>query len=225
MGKTSSILLASNHFFVECSWKYLTNQDEFDFTIVDIAKTQEELEKKTIEFQPKIIVIDIDCSEFNLKKSLAFIDITIQSKVIFTGKLKTLSFYEEFSHLNVNAFISNNLNKEQLINCLFLVKNNQKYSSPEIVLLNQNANLSLNNSSIEKFNISDRELEIIKLIAEGYINKEIADKLFISNHTVNTHRKNIMQKLGINNTAGIVLFAVKEGLVSPNDFLFSSKNH
>ena len=68
-----------------------------------------------------------------------------------------------------------------------------------------------------------REIEIIKLIAEGCINKEIADRLFLSNHTINTHRKNIMQKLGINNTSGIVLFAVKEGIVSANDFLFSSK--
>lgn len=225
MGKTSSILLASNHFFVECSWKYLTNQEEFDFAIVDTVKTQEELEKKTIELQPQIIVIDIDCMEFNLKKSLAFIDITIQSKIIFTGKLNLKSFYEEYSHLNVHAFITNNLNKEQLINCLHLVQSNHKYSSPEIVSLHESESLAINNSSIEKFNISERELEIIKLIAEGYINKEIADKLFISNHTVNTHRKNIMQKLGINNTAGIVLFAVKEGLVSPNDFLFSSKNH
>ena len=106
-----------------------------------------------------------------------------------------------------------------------MVQNNHKYSSPEIVTLHESESPVLNNSSIEKFNISERELEIIKLIAEGYINKEIADKLFISNHTVNTHRKNIMQKLGINNTAGIVLFAVKEGLVSPNDFLFSSKSH
>ena len=72
-------------------------------------------------------------------------------------------------------------------------------------------------------NISEREIEIIKLIAEGCINKEIADRLFLSNHTINTHRKNIMQKLGINNTSGIVLFAVKEGIVSANDFLFSSK--
>lgn len=225
MGKTTSVLLASNHFFVECSWKYLTNQVEFDFAIVDTVKTQEELEKKTIELQPKIIIIDIDCEEFNLKKSLAFIDITIQSKVIFTGKLNVKSFYEEYSHLNVNAFITNNLNKEQLINCLQMVQGNQKYSSPDIINLHDTENQFSTISSIDKYNISERELEIIKLIAEGYINKEIADRLFISNHTVNTHRKNIMQKLGINNTPGIVLFAVKEGLVSPNDFLFSSKSH
>jgi DNA-binding CsgD family transcriptional regulator len=65
-------------------------------------------------------------------------------------------------------------------------------------------------------------MEIITLIAEGYTNQEIAEKLFISAHTVNTHRKNIMGKLGINNTAGIVMYAVKSNLVSPNKYLFTT---
>lgn len=70
-------------------------------------------------------------------------------------------------------------------------------------------------------NITDREAEIIRLVAEGHSNKEIADLLFLSTHTVTTHRKNIMNKLGINNTAGLVLYAVRENIISPNKFLFS----
>lgn len=76
-------------------------------------------------------------------------------------------------------------------------------------------------ASCAPLSLSERELEIIGLIAAGETNKQIADKLFLSTHTVNTHRKNIMAKLGINNTAGIVIYAVKEGLISPNRFLFS----
>jgi len=70
--------------------------------------------------------------------------------------------------------------------------------------------------------ISSRESEIIRFVAEGLTNKEIADKLFLSAHTVTTHRKNIMAKLGVNNTAGLVLFAIKNNIVTPNHFLFSS---
>lgn len=69
--------------------------------------------------------------------------------------------------------------------------------------------------------LSSRELEIMTLIAEGYKNTVIAEKLFISAHTVNTHRKNILSKLGINNTAGIVMYAVKAGLVAPKEYLFA----
>ncbi len=60
--------------------------------------------------------------------------------------------------------------------------------------------------------LTDREIEIIKLIAEGLSNKEIADKLFISHRTVDTHRTNMMNKLGLHNVAGIVRFAISNGL-------------
>lgn len=75
--------------------------------------------------------------------------------------------------------------------------------------------------SCEPVTLSPRETEIIKLIAQGNTNVQIAERLFLSNHTVNTHRKNIMGKLGVNNTAAIVLYAVKMKMISPNRFLFS----
>jgi len=75
--------------------------------------------------------------------------------------------------------------------------------------------------SCEPIVVSDRENEIITLIAEGLTNIQIAEQLFLSSHTVNTHRKNIMAKLGVKNTAGIVMYAVKTNLVSPNKFLFA----
>lgn len=69
--------------------------------------------------------------------------------------------------------------------------------------------------------ISLRELEIIRLISEGYSTKEIAEMLFLSTHTVTTHRKNILAKLNVNNTAGLVMYAVKNSLLAPNKYLFS----
>ena len=72
--------------------------------------------------------------------------------------------------------------------------------------------------------LSDRELQIVQFIAEGYTNSQIAAIIYLSNHTVNTHRKNIMKKLGVNNTAGIVMYAVKEQMVTPNQFSFKKSN-
>lgn len=66
----------------------------------------------------------------------------------------------------------------------------------------------------EPLKITTRELEILKLIAQGKTNLEIADQLFISNHTVVTHRKNLMKKLGISNTAGLVMYAVQEDIIN-----------
>jgi DNA-binding CsgD family transcriptional regulator len=58
------------------------------------------------------------------------------------------------------------------------------------------------------------------LIAEGHTNLAIAKRLFLSVHTVHTHRKNIMHKLGVRNTAAAVMYAVRSGIVGPNHFLF-----
>jgi DNA-binding NarL/FixJ family response regulator len=76
-------------------------------------------------------------------------------------------------------------------------------------------------ASCEGITLTEREIDIVRLIAEGNSNKQIADELCLSTHTVNTHRKNIMAKLKVNNTAGLVMFAVKENLLHRNKFLFS----
>ena len=62
-------------------------------------------------------------------------------------------------------------------------------------------------------NLNKRELEIVKLLAEGYSSKLIADKLFISFHTVNTNRQKIIEKTHSKNTGGVVQFAVSHGLI------------
>lgn len=77
------------------------------------------------------------------------------------------------------------------------------------------------NFTCDSVQLSAREQEIITLIAEGYTNTAIAERLFLSPHTVNTHRKNIMHKLGVKNTAAIVVYAVKTNLLNVNKFLFS----
>ena len=72
--------------------------------------------------------------------------------------------------------------------------------------------------------LSERECQVIALIAEGQSYTRIADQLFLSAHTVTTHRRNIMQKLGVNNTAALVMYAMKNGLTSQNKFLFDATN-
>ena len=88
---------------------------------------------------------------------------------------------------------------------------------------NLNKNLNLEELTCEAVILSIREKEIIQLIAQGLTNTEISEKLFISKHTVNTHRKYIMHKIGVKNTAGIVIYAVKTNLISPNKFLFANQ--
>lgn len=219
--KSKKLLVASHLFFVECAWKFLAEDGLIDFDLKGIAKNQEDIERFVVLERPDFIIIDLDSDQIQLKKTLAFVDMTTQSKIVLTGSVKEKLFYEEFKHLNVVGFLTNSSTREEIKQCLDNADSKHQFFSKEITDSVYQQGQS-DKSSSEELGVSERELEIIRLISEGYINKEIAEELFISTHTVNTHRKNIMQKLGINNTAGIVLFAVKEGLVSPNEFLFSS---
>jgi DNA-binding NarL/FixJ family response regulator len=63
--------------------------------------------------------------------------------------------------------------------------------------------------------LTAREREVLQLLAEGKSNKEAAAVLFLSPYTVETHRTNLMQKLGLHNTAAIVLYAVRKGMITP----------
>ena len=80
-----------------------------------------------------------------------------------------------------------------------LVKGKGKPSSPDLV------------------HITDRELEILELIIKEYTTQEIAEKLFISSRTVDAHRRNLLQKTGARNTAGLVKYAFKHNIISPKD--------
>ena len=73
--------------------------------------------------------------------------------------------------------------------------------------------------------ISKREVDILKNIALGYSNKEIADKLFISTHTVVTHRKNITRKLGIKTVPGLTIYAILNKIIDINDTGKSKSSH
>ena len=70
----------------------------------------------------------------------------------------------------------------------------------------------------EQEQLSDREIEVLKLLATGLANKEIADKLFISIHTVVSHRKNITQKTGIKSQAGLTIYAISNKIIRIEDY-------
>ncbi len=122
----------------------------------------------------------------------------------------------------ITSYLLKECDKAEIMDAINSTIKDQKFICGKIVsILTSAPELIVTNSLIKKIgcdgmHVTERETEIIKAIAEGLSNKLIADKLNLSTHTVNTHRKNIMQKLGVNNTAGVVMFAVKNNLLETN---------
>ena len=133
--------------------------------------------------------------------------------LILSGNYNT-HYITEAIRIGVKGFIVKNADKQNLINAISTVSNGNSYFSAEIISKISHCISSSNKES--GFNkmqkLSDREKEILKLIAKGYKNHEIADQLFISTHTVITHRRNLLQKSGTHNTAGLVRYATLIGL-------------
>lgn len=170
--------------------------------------------------KPNVVIIDYTSTHFNIDNIEQIIHKFPASKLLaITGLHGNFSITK-----SLNAGVTSHLLKEceedEIVEAIEKTAIGERFMCGTIT-----ESLTEKDPEIEAkdgTNISVREVEIITLIAEGFSNKEIASKLFLSTHTITTHRKNIMSKLGLNNTAGLVLFAVRENLVRPNHFLFSS---
>lgn len=145
-------------------------------------------------------------------------------KILAITQIQTKTFYVNALEAGVDSYILNCCDSEEITEAIKVTGKGERFFCEKVLNEVMVDNKLDFRSTCEGLKISERESEIITLIAGGFTNKQIADKLFLSGHTITTHRKNIMNKLGVNNTAGIVMFAVKEKLVSPNKYLFSSNN-
>ncbi len=223
-----TIALAFDEFLLEAGMRFVLDKKS-DFVIQSAVHTQDEI---AALFQsknpPSVLLIDIFSSRFDVDKILAYSSFSQKTKVIPITDIRSQHDYFKLLKSGINSYLLKVCDADEIVECIKKTIAGKNFLCSQVLaVLTDNTPLKEGEAPYKKtcdgLNISHREIEIIKLIAEGRINKEIADTLFLSNHTINTHRKNIMQKLGINNTAGIVLFAVKEQIVSANDFLFSSK--
>lgn len=112
------------------------------------------------------------------------------------------------------GYILKNTGQNELIKAIRTVSQAESYFSEEVKNTIMNSiTKSKKNSTLMPAKLSKREIEIIQLIAEEFTTNEIAEKLFISLHTVESHRKNILRKTNSRNLAGLIKYAIKKGIV------------
>ncbi len=126
----------------------------------------------------------------------------------------------------VTSYIKKDCGIDEIIDAVLQTADGQKFFCGKILESMQRSSMDMEKLmqeplSCDPVTLSEREFQVIALIAEGHSYTRIADQLHLSAHTVSTHRRNIMQKLGVNNSAALVMYALKNGLVSPNKFLFN----
>ena len=169
--------------------------------------------------KPGILVLDFQSLNFNSTQISLLTKTFKRLQVLAITDYMNRSEMQSALDAGVRSYLLKECDKEEIIEALHATYNGERFLCGKVAYFLANSKdlevmrPELERVSCQGLGITDRELDIIRLISEGLSNKLIADRLELSTHTVNTHRKNIMNKLSIPNTAGIVMFAVKNKLL------------
>lgn len=136
-------------------------------------------------------------------------------KVIVLSMHLSREFVAGLIEAGAHGYILKNTGKKELVEAIQAVAEGKSYYSNSVteVIMDSFKNPARKISNPELAQLTDREKEVLKLIAKEYSTKQIAEELFISSNTVETHRKNIMSKINAKNMAGLVKYALQTGLI------------
>jgi two-component system, NarL family, response regulator NreC len=139
-------------------------------------------------------------------------------------KILGLTMYEDSNHIinmmqaGAMGYILKDSDLQEIVDAIRTIHSGESYFSNDVssTLMHQFMKSKEEEKILQsvELELTPREIEILKLIAEEFTNQEIAEKLFISQRTVDTHRRNLIQKLNAKNTAGLVRYAIKHKLIS-----------
>lgn len=210
-----NVLIADDHKIIRDGIKSLLSREK-NINVVAEASNGEETINMAIEHMVDVIIMDIDMGKPNGIETTRIIkqkhpDINI----LILSMLGLHDFIIQALEAGATGYILKNAGKDELLTAIKSVARGDSYFSKEASasLIEQLHRPKLSKRNIANIPLSLRETEVLKLIAQEFSNPEIANKLFISIRTVDTHRRNLLEKLGVKNTAGLVKYAIKKGLI------------
>lgn len=202
------IILADDHEVVRAGLKRLISVEK-SLKIEAIGQNGEEAVKLAKEYKPDVVLLDI------LMPIKTGIEAAQEIKQLEDHiNVVMLTAYEDSYHLEkamtagADGYLAKDIGAKELIEAIKSVVHGERVFSKSIIKLIQKKYVPEEEQDSSPITITKREQEILNLVALGKTSQEIADQLFISIRTVESHRYNLMQKLDIKNTAGLVRYAV-----------------
>lgn len=208
----TKVLIVDDHKIVRQGLINLLS-DEAWITVIGEATDGRDAMRKVAELNPDIVVIDIGMPELNGIEATRQIRIKSDCKVIALTIHNNIQYVQEMLKAGASGYLLKDCAFDELVDALKCINEGQYYISKTIV--DQSLFQSKESSSPPKIlseQLSSREKEVLQLMAEGNTTKTIADKLFLSPKTIETHRKNIMDKLNLYTISELTKYAVKTGL-------------
>ena len=210
----TSIAVIEDHSFFRSGLAMALQDINFVELTVEAANGQEFIDQLKVK-KVDIALLDVKMPKMNGYDTLMKIKQEFPSmKIVMLTMHEDYETIYQFIKAGVDGYLSKNIDVSDLEIALKTIINGQIYYSIELM---GHITRMLQEDSIRqkrKTSISKRELEILKLIFDGYSNKEIADKLFVSIRTITNHRMHLNAKTGVKNTAGLIAFSLKNNLLS-----------
>lgn len=206
------ILLADDHQLVRKGFRALLEELDFVEVVGEAANGQEVIGHLRRGVKPDIALLDHDMPVLNGLETLARIRQEFFGvKVILLTMLQQRDLIQNAVDQGVNGFLFKNASLDELREALRRVSRGESYFASEVALTLLKPAAPAAGPLPE--HLTEREIEILKFIAQGLSSTEIGAQLFISPRTVDTHRNNLIRKLGVSGIAGLVQFALRNKLI------------
>jgi two-component system, NarL family, response regulator NreC len=190
--------------------------DMKDIQVLAQAENGKEAIDLAYNLHPDVVVMDIDMPVMDgVQATSRLRDELPEVKVIALTMHSKTQVIRKMLEAGAMGYLSKNCTSDELVKAINIVNSGGKYLSEEITDIVIKDYLSKDEETPSKSeDLSEREVEILKLIVDGVPVSSIADKLFVSVKTVNTHRQNILEKLELKSTADLVKYALKKGIIN-----------
>ncbi len=207
---SNSVLLADFQFLTREGITALINSLP-DFHVSHVISESEELSNAMDSQEHDLIVLDISDKDTSLIDQLEVIKQKTESPFLVISNSQSKESIQRLLGMGIKGIVTKNCSEEEIINALRAVEKGNRFFCNNILDLVLDSQKE--EEDCEPTNLSPREFEVLQLIVRGNKTNQIADRLHVSIHTINSHRKNILKKLNIRSPAELIVYALESGLV------------
>lgn len=216
-GMEIRLLLADDHKMVREGLKALIEQEP-DLTVVGEAEDGKTIVELARKLSPHVVVMDIAMPDLNgIEATRKIIKANPKMKVVALSGHVNQHFVREMFAAGAAAYILKQTASDELVRAIRAVAAGKKYLSPDVTrdIVDAYVELSQSSSQTPVFVVlTEREREVLQMVAEGRSTKDIGGKIGVSVKTVETHRHNIMEKLNLHSVAELTKYAIREGITT-----------
>jgi two-component system response regulator NreC len=190
-----------------------------EFSIVGEAADGETAVRYASLMKPDVAILDISMPKLNGVEATRLIKLKHpEIKVLILTIHEDEEYVYQVIRAGANGYMLKNAEKKEILGAVRAVVGGESFFSPGIskLIIDKFIKRAKEHNEIKPSNrdsLTSRERQVLEFIAHGFTSREIAEKIFLSVSTINTHRANLMQKLNIHDTAGLVRYAVQQGMV------------